>query len=250
MIIQWLQRIDATLGDINDMTDDIEGKLVHASIPEARCVRIETYFEPVESIKDEVAKLACGWKFTPRVERLRARALWRRLVLSLGLESRSSVSRGADDGPDLENYYDWSAVRRLNLIQYAEREGLRGAPSEAALAAPTRRSRGRDALGLHSSPTHPATRSGCPPSAAAELGNVMVETGDTQTAMLELGPGSFERRAVAGACSTMQAAYLRRPDHAARSTRRGPTVSLLGRPADEWMRTPCTRRSGLRACVR
>ena len=70
VIIQWLQRIDGTLRGINNITEDIKGKLNNV-YPLGSLRRIETYFEPVESIKDEVAQLACDWKFTPRVERLR-----------------------------------------------------------------------------------------------------------------------------------------------------------------------------------
>src|SRR5947207_1630511 len=74
LIIQWLQQIDSTLRGVNRITDDIKGKL-GSVYPLGSLRRIETYFEPVDSIKDEVEKLACGWKFTPRVERLR-RALF------------------------------------------------------------------------------------------------------------------------------------------------------------------------------
>jgi len=70
----------------------------------------------VDSIKREVETLACTWRFTPRVNRLR-----------LALFGGGSFCRSdwnlvfgpptATVDSDLESYYDWSAVRRLNLIK-------------------------------------------------------------------------------------------------------------------------------------
>ena len=69
-IILWLQQIDQTLKDLNVAVDDIRGNLAQV-YPEAGLRQIETLFEPVDSIKEEVEKLACNWRFTPRVEKLR-----------------------------------------------------------------------------------------------------------------------------------------------------------------------------------
>ena len=181
VIIQWLQRIDGTLRGINNITEDIKGKLNNV-YPLGSLRRIETYFEPVESIKDEVAQLACDWKFTPRVERLRlalfaggsfCRSDWNLLF--------GSVAPMMDS--DLENYYDWSAVRRLNLIRTRNEKGSRRASEAAWLA--NEAIRGRDAWD-YTKPYSPGYSQRLSALAAAELGNVMVETGDTQTAMLEL----------------------------------------------------------------
>jgi hypothetical protein len=69
-IILWLQQIDQTLRDINGVVDDVKDRLFIV-YPQAALRRIEAVFEPVDSIKQEVEKLACTWKFTPRVARLR-----------------------------------------------------------------------------------------------------------------------------------------------------------------------------------
>jgi len=56
-IILWLQQIDQTLKDLNVVVDDIRGNLAQV-YPEAGLRHIETLFEPVDSIKEEVEKLA------------------------------------------------------------------------------------------------------------------------------------------------------------------------------------------------
>ena len=62
-IILWLQRIDQTLKDINGVVEDVKTKLL-VVYPDSALRRIETVFEPVDSIKREVEKLACTWRFT------------------------------------------------------------------------------------------------------------------------------------------------------------------------------------------
>jgi hypothetical protein len=180
-IIVWLERIDGTLRDINEFADRIRHKL-YIVYPENVLQHIETFFEPVDSIKMEVEKLACSWRFTPRVERLR-----------LALFGSRSFCR--DDwnvvfGPptptidwDLESYYDWSAVRRLNLIKTRNEKSARRADEAHWLA--TEAVKGRDPWDP-SKPYSPGYSQRLSALAAAELGNVIVEMGDTQTAMLEL----------------------------------------------------------------
>jgi hypothetical protein len=58
-IILWLQEIDQTLRDINGLIDDVRERLSYV-YPEAALRRIETVFEPVDSVKKEVEKLACS----------------------------------------------------------------------------------------------------------------------------------------------------------------------------------------------
>jgi hypothetical protein len=180
-IILWLERIDQTLRDINDIVDGVKEKLAIV-YPNGALRQIETFFEPVDSIKREVEKLACSWKFTPRVNRLR-----------LALFGGGSFCRSDWNlvfGPptatvdwDLESYYDWSAVRRLNLIKTRnEKSSLRA--DEAHWLA-TEALRGRPDLDP-AKPYSPGYSQRLAALGAAELGNVMVEMGDTQTAMLEL----------------------------------------------------------------
>src|SRR5690349_19724446 len=68
-ILFWLGRIDSALRGINETVDDLRERyfLVY---PQQVIERIQTFFEPVDSIKEEVEKLACNWQFTPRVEAL------------------------------------------------------------------------------------------------------------------------------------------------------------------------------------
>jgi hypothetical protein len=180
-IILWLERIDQTLRDINDIVDGVKEKLFIV-YPNGALRQIETVFEPVDSVKKEVEKLACSWKFTPRVNRLR-----------LALFGGGGFCR--DDwnlvfGPptltvdwDLESYYDWSAVRRLNLIKTRnEKSPLR---AEEAHWLATEALRGRPDLDP-TKPYSPGYSQRLSAIGAAALGNVMVEMGDTQTAMLEL----------------------------------------------------------------
>ena len=73
----WLQQIDQTLKDLNVVVDDIRGNLAQV-YPEAGLRHIETLFEPVDSIKEEVEKLAFRvligpLKFAQRTKADRAR---------------------------------------------------------------------------------------------------------------------------------------------------------------------------------
>ena len=180
-IILWLHRIEQTLAEINDHVTRTWEKLSNM-YPEAALRRIQTVFEPVDSIKREVEKLACPWRFTPRVGRLRfalfgggsfCRADWN---LVFGAPAPLV-------GWDLESYYDWSAVRRLSLIKTrieksaARAEEARWLASEAI--------KGRQSWDP-TRPYSPGYAQRLSALGAAQLGNLMVEMGDTETAMLEL----------------------------------------------------------------
>ena len=180
-IILTLQRIDNALADINDLVDGVKEKLA-VVYPENALRKIETVFEPVDSIKREVEKLACAWKFTPRVNRLRV------ALFGGGSFCRSDWNLVfgppvAGAGWDLESYYDWSAVRRLNLIKTRNEKSPLRADEAHWLA--TEAIRGRESWDL-TQPYSPGYSQRLSALGAAELGNVMVEMGDTQTAMLDL----------------------------------------------------------------
>jgi hypothetical protein len=180
-IVLWLERIDATLANINGVVEDMKEKF-RKVYPDRAVRQIETFFEPVDSIKAEVEKLACNWRFTPRVEKLRL------ALFSGGSFCRSEWNLlfgtpAPTAGWDLENYYDWSSVRRLNLIKTRhEKSPLRAA--EAQWLA-TEATRGRDPWDP-TKPFSPGYSQRLSALGAAQLGNVMVEAGDTQTALLEL----------------------------------------------------------------
>jgi hypothetical protein len=180
-IILTLQRIDAVLSDVNDLISRTKEKLFLV-YPEAAVRRIETVFEPVDSVKREVEKLACDWRFTPRVNRLRV------ALFGGGSFCRSDWNLVfgppvAGAGWDLESYYDWSAVRRLNLIKTRNEKSTLRAEEAAWLASEA--IAGRDPWDP-TKPYSPGYAQRLSALGAAELGNVMVEMGDTQTAMLDL----------------------------------------------------------------
>jgi hypothetical protein len=180
-IILTLQRIDAVLSDVNDLISRTKEKLFLV-YPEAAVRRIETVFEPVDSVKREVEKLACDWRFTPRVNRLRV------ALFGGGSFCRSDWNLVfgppvAGAGWDLESYYDWSAVRRLNLIKTRNEKSSLRAEEAAWLASEA--IAGRDPWDP-TKPYSPGYAQRLSALGAAELGNVMVEMGDTQTAMLDL----------------------------------------------------------------
>ncbi len=180
-IILFLEQIDGTLRDINTMIDSVRSKL-SIVYPGGALRTITSIFEPVDSIKREVEKLACTWRFTPRVEKLR-----------LALFGGGSFCRSDWNvlfGPpsvtaswDLESYYDWSAVRRLNLIKTRNEKSSARADEAAWLVNEART--GRDPADP-TQPFSPGYSQRLSALGAAEIGNVMVEMGDTQTAMLEL----------------------------------------------------------------
>ena len=188
-IILWLQQIDGTLRDINGLVSDVKDRLFIV-YPQAALRKIENVFEPVDSIKREVEKLACTWQFTPRVNKLRL------ALFGGGSFCRSdwNLVFGAPAptvGWDLESYYDWSAVRRLNLIKTRnEKSPLRADEAQWLV---TEALRGRPDLDP-TKPYSPGYSQRLSALGAAELGNVMVETGDTQTAMLELDQEALNDR--------------------------------------------------------
>lgn len=85
---------------------------------------------------------------------------------------------------DLQSYYDWSAVRRLNLIKTRNEKSTLRAEEAHWLA--TEAVQGRNPPWDPTLPYSPGYSQRLSALGAASLGNVMVEMGDTQTAMLEL----------------------------------------------------------------
>ena len=221
-IIAWLEQIDRTLRDINRITEDIKGKL-NLVYPLGSLRKIETFFDPVDSIKDEVEKLSCNWRFTPRVERLR-----------FALFDKGSFCRSDWNllyGPptltpshDLESYYDWSAVRRLNLIKTRNEKSQRRAMEAHWLA--TEAIKGRDPWDP-TEPFSPGYAQRLAALGAAQIGNVMVEMGDTQTAMLELDQERLNDRRHKRMLDHYAAALVYH-DMARRASRVNPVASLFG----------------------
>ena len=180
-IVAWLEQMNQTLARVNGLVEGIRTKLADV-YPRDVLRQIEIVMEPVDSIKAEVEKLACNWRFTARVEQLRfalfqggsfCRREWNLLF--------GAPTLTVDW--DLEHYYDWSAVRRMNLIRTRHEKGPQRVAEAAWLVREA--TQGRDPLD-ENDPYSPGYSQRLSALAAAELGNVMIETGDTQTAMLEL----------------------------------------------------------------
>jgi hypothetical protein len=188
-ILLWLERIDATLRDINELVDGVKEKLF-VVYPEGALREIRAVFEPVDSIQTELGKLSCAWRFTPRVDRLR-----------LALYAGGSFCRSDWNvvfGPptlttdwDLEGYYDFSAVRRLGLIRARNQKSAMRADEAHWLV--TEALKGRNPLDP-TEPYSPGYAQRLSALGAAQLGNLMVEMGDTQTAMLELDQEALNDR--------------------------------------------------------
>jgi hypothetical protein len=180
-IILWLKQIDNTLNHINGVVEDVRAHFAKV-YPDAAVRRIQTFFEPVDSIKEELEKLACRWRFTPRVERLRFALFDKGSFCKTDWDFLYGAPTLTVDH-DLESYYDWSAVRRLNLIKTRNEKSQRRAMDAHWLA--NEAIKGRDPWDP-TEPFSPGYAQRLAALGAAQLGNVMVETGDTQTAMLEL----------------------------------------------------------------
>src|SRR5512138_1950962 len=180
-IIAWLQQMDQTLQEMNSRVEGIRTKLADV-YPRDVLQAIQIVLEPVDSIKAEVEKLACNWRFTPRVEQLRLALFQGGSFCRRDWNALFGAPTVTADW-DLEHYYDWSSVRRMNLIRTRNEKGPQRTQEAAWLAFEA--TQGRDPLD-GDSPYSPGYSQRLSALAAAELGNVMVETGDTQTAMLEL----------------------------------------------------------------
>jgi hypothetical protein len=222
-ILLWLQAIDSTLQRVNGIADEIKMRLADV-YPNAALRQILIVFEPVDSVKKEVEKLACGWRFTPRVEQLRhalfeGGAFCRRDWNALFGAPTLTVDW------DLEHYYDWSSVRRLNMIKTRNDKSSKRAEQAWLLAHEA--IQGRDPEDA-TKPYSAGYSQRLAALAAAQLGNVMVETGDTQTAMLELDQEALNdrrrRRLLAHQAATL--VYL---DMASRGTPRlQSSLNMLG----------------------
>jgi len=180
-IVAWLQQIDATLRQVNDDVAGIK-TVIDDMYPQDVLRQIEIVLEPVNSITQELQKLACNWRFTPRVEQLRLALFQGGTFCRREWNSLYGAPTLTVDW-DLEHYYDYSSVRRMNLIKTRNDKGPQRVAEAEWLA--NEAQRGRDPLDT-SDPYSPGYSQRLSAMAAAELGNVMVETGDTQTAMLEL----------------------------------------------------------------
>lgn len=86
-----------------------------AMFPDAVLDRIDSYFQEVRSIQDEVADLACNWRFSRRTLGLRE-GLLRKARLCKEAYQRVFGKPVIGPGEDLDEYTQWAGVRRLNTV--------------------------------------------------------------------------------------------------------------------------------------
>jgi hypothetical protein len=153
---------------------------------------LQQYLEPLNSIRGEVSRLSCSWQFSVPMDRLRlalfegkpfCRREWQSIF------GRAPSIRSAD----LEEYYDWSAVRRLNGYSRHVTQNERW--SAQAYWLTTEAQRGTFNPGDDGGPEgRPGYAQRLAALGAAQLGNLMVETGKLQAHQLDLAQERVNER--------------------------------------------------------
>lgn len=113
-IFAALKKAYDILGQINDYVREFRD-LMQQMYPKESLDQLKMLFRNVNSILDEIEKLACDWRFSPRIEPLRL-GLLRKGPLCKS-QYQDLVGRplpGID--ADLLELRQWSAVRRLNTV--------------------------------------------------------------------------------------------------------------------------------------
>ena len=190
-LLAELQRAYQVIQNIRGVAEDIRTR-VRDAWPDRALWPLEQYLEPVNSIRDEVRNLSCSWQFSVRMERLRlglfdgqpfCRREWQ------GIFGRSPQIRSAD----LEEYYDWSAVRRLNA--YSQHVAQNEKWSAQASWLTREAQRGTFNPGEDGGPEgRPGYAQRLAALGAAQLGNLMVETGKLQAHQLDLAQERMNER--------------------------------------------------------
>jgi hypothetical protein len=156
-IIAACDKVYVVLHGINQRVEQFRN-LQSLMFPQTALMQIETLFRNVASIKQEFENLACGWKFSPRIQALR-----------LGLLRQGPLCRDEYENvfgrvlpsidSDLKTMREWSSVRRMNSIastidasdQWSQAAAEYGSRARAANTSPGRALRymaGLSALGL------------------------------------------------------------------------------------------------------
>ena len=182
-LLAEVQRYYRVVRNIRGVTEDIRTR-VRDVWPDRALWPLRQYLEPVTSIRDEVNKLSCGWRFSVRTERLRVGlfqggAFCRREWHSIfGQPPRGRAA-------DLEEYYDWSAVRRLHGVSRHVSQNEKW--SSQAYWLTTEAQKGTFTPGDDQGPEgRPGYAQRLAALGAAQLGNFMVETGKLQAHQLDL----------------------------------------------------------------
>ena len=182
-LLASLERMHTTVKNIRGVTEDIRTKLQRVW-PERALRPILTYLQPVRSIRDEIQQLSCSWQFSVRMERIRTG-----VFAGQGFCKREWEAVFGTPVPgwskDLEDYQDWSAVRRMNAIGTHVTQNEKWAQQAAWLT--------HEAVKGTTNPADDQGPDGRPGYAqrlaalgSAQLGQLMVESGKLQAYELEL----------------------------------------------------------------
>lgn len=178
-IIAVLRTMQTTLGHIREAMESTRASLNRA-YPFRTLNPILHVFDEVRSIRDEVEAISCNWRFSLRTQRLweglfRGTRLCKPEFQQLFGTSPSYVLQ------DLDEYFDYSATRRLNMVATRVERGPRQQEFLRWLLFESERGRTSESEPYGAGYSQRLSAVG-----AAALGNVLLEQGDTLTAQLEL----------------------------------------------------------------
>jgi hypothetical protein len=178
-ILGVLNTMRATLTKIREAVAATKDTL-NLTYPIRSLQEIRQVFDQVRTIHDEVQSLACGWHFSLRTQRL-----WDGLFGGVRMcKPEFQQLFGAPPTyvlQDLDEYFDYSATRRLNMVASRVERGPRQQEFLQWLLTEAKRGRVEE-----NDPYGPGYSQRLSAVGASALGNVLLEQGDTITAQLEL----------------------------------------------------------------
>lgn len=179
-IIDTLHDIYATMARINDVLRKTRDTL-DAVYPAEALQEIQQVFTQIRSIEDEVRAISCDWNFSLPIRRFWDGIFGGRKLCKPEWQAVFG-SPPASVLKDLDEYYDYQGVRRMNMVasrvesEKEHQDFLEWLFAEAE--------KGRDpAADLKYGPGYSQRLSAL---GASALGNLLLEQGDTLTAELEL----------------------------------------------------------------
>jgi hypothetical protein len=179
-IVATLALIERTLRETNIVVQETRERLSQV-YPKDVVRAIDKTFASIRSISDEVASLSCGWRFSPRVQRL-----WEGIFAGRRICRNEWSALFGSPPPyvlqDIDEYFDYQATRRLNMVATRVERGQGQNDFLTWLFSEAERGREPDGSG----PASPGYSQRLSALGAAALGNVLLEEGDTRTAELEL----------------------------------------------------------------
>ena len=190
-VLATLEKIHEVMRNVRGVTEDIRTKLSRVW-PDRALRPLQTVMEPVRSIRNELQQLSCGWQFSVRMERLRlglfngqtfCRREWED-VFGTAPRTRSK---------DFDDYYDWSAVRRLNAVSRHVTQNELWTQQAKWLTAEALK--GTHNPGVDQGPDgRPGYAQRLSALGAAQLGTFLAENGKLQAYQLELAQERLNER--------------------------------------------------------